>query len=117
MAKDNPARIESGQRPLWFNILLLLDTFALGGLVVWRVVLVLLADKMVDPLRPGALDMLVGIDHTLLPYWFGHTVIAVLLVWITAGVYAWLRTRARIVPALTLVIPTVLVVWLMASRW
>ncbi len=84
-------------RPMWFSVLLLLDAFVLGGLIVWRLVLNLLASKMVDPLSPDAIDTLVGIDHTLFPYWFGHIAFALLLGVATFGGYLWLRTRSSAV--------------------
>lgn len=116
MAVDSLSHKQLTHHPLWFNALLLLDAFALGGLSVWRLVLNLLESKMVDPLPPDAIRMLVGIDHTLFPYWVGYTVLVILVVWTSLGSYLWLRTRWRVVPALTILVPLVLLIWLVASR-
>ncbi len=116
MGKDGLPRKQPGQHSLWFNVLLLVDAFALGGLVIWRLVLSLLESKMVDPLPPAAIDTLTGIDHTLFPYWVGHTGISLLLFWITAGAYLWLRTRLRVVAALAIIVPAALFAWVWASR-
>jgi hypothetical protein len=83
-----------GQRPTWFSALLLLDAFALGGLVVWRVVLNLLDSMMDDSVRREALGEIPHILDQLLPYWLGHTGLFLLLALITAGAYLWLRARS-----------------------
>lgn len=116
MIKEHRATVPGGPYPIGFNALLLLDAFALGGLVVWRLVLSLLESRMVDPLPPAAIDTLTGIDHLLFPYWLGHTGVALLLLLITAGAYLWLRTRSVVASGLTVIIPIVLLVWLWVSR-
>jgi hypothetical protein len=71
MSKDNLHQKHLGPRPIWFNALLLLDAFVLGGLVVWRVVLNLLDSMMNGSVRGEALGEIPHVLDQLVPYWLG----------------------------------------------
>ena len=90
MANGNAVR-PSYHSPLWFNALLLLDAFAHGGLLVWRLVLNLLEAYQVWTVTPDAISTMTGIDHTLFLYWVGHTAVTLVLVTITIVAYVGLR--------------------------
>ncbi len=94
MLQDNLSRKQRGARPVWFNVLLLLDMFALGGLAVWRLVLSFLDRTMHEPGRIGCFGEIPHILDKLLPYWLGHTGLALLLLLITALAYVWVRTTS-----------------------
>ena len=55
------------------------------------------------------------LDH-LLPYWLAYVGVSLLLGLITVGAYLWLKTRSRIMIALTLMIPLILLVSFFAIR-
>ena len=116
MSKDNLPKKQPGPRPLWFNALLLLDAFALGGLVALRLVLHLLESTMDRLIKVEAqAEILNVLDHLVL-YWLGYIGVSLLLGWITVGAYLWLKTRSRIVITLTLIIPSILLVSFLALR-
>ncbi len=79
MSKDHLPPKRLGQHPIWFNALLLLDAFALGGLVVWRLVLNLLDGIMAQSVRAEALGEIPHLLDKLFPYWLGHTGVSLLL--------------------------------------
>jgi hypothetical protein len=114
MSKENRATIQRGPHPIWFNALLLLDAFALGGLAVWRFVLTFMESAMTGFVTPSG-EIFHVLDK-LLPYWLGHTGISLVLLLITAGGYLWLRTRSAVASALTVIIPIALMVWFWISR-
>ncbi len=107
---------QPGRRAIWFNLLLLVDALALGGLLVWKLVLSLLESAMAWSAAEEAIRTFVGLDHLLFPYWVAHIGISFLLLCITAGAYLWLRTSSRIISAVPLIVPLVLFVWLLISR-
>ncbi len=80
---------------MWFTILLLLDAFVLGGLVVWRLMLNVLESAMAQATNPDAIGTYFHVDNLFVPYWVSHTGIMLLLVVITAGAFVWLKIRPR----------------------
>jgi hypothetical protein len=114
MSKETRATIPRGPYPIWFNALLLLDAFALGGLAVWRFVLTFLEGAMRGFITPSG-EIFHVLDK-LSPYWLGHTGISLLLLLITASGYLWLRTRSVVASALTIIVPIALVVSFWISR-
>ncbi len=114
MSIDNLTNMQFHKRPTWFNVLLLLDAFALGGLAVWRFVI-----DFMDNAMTGFVTTCGEIFHVqdkIAIYWVNHGAVSLLLVCITVGAYLWLRTRSRIVSAVPLSIPFILLVWFMISR-
>src|SRR5512135_1219843 len=116
MSKDNLPAQQPGPRPVWFIALLLLDAFALGGLVALRIVFNYLESSMglVITMEAGE-EILNELDH-LFPYWVGYIGVSLLLVLITVGAALWLKTRSRIVLALTFITPLSLLVLVLALR-
>ncbi len=114
MSREGQATLQRGARPLWFNALLLLDAFTLGGLAVWRFVLAFLETTMTG--FTTSCGEIFHVLDKLAPYWFGHIVVSILLLCVTAAGYLWLRTRSAVVSALPLVIFIALVVWFLLSR-
>lgn len=100
--------------PIWFNALLLLDAFVVGGLTALVLVNRLLQDIMYRSIAMSP-DLLNALDH-LLPYLAFYFAALVLLAWITGGTFLWLRTRARVALALTVIGPPVLCVGLVVLR-
>ena len=95
MSKGNLPKKQLEPRPIWFNVLLMLDAFALGGLAVWRLVLTFLESEMTGFVTPTG-----EISHVLdklVPYWLGHAGVSLLLLLMTASGYLWLRTRSSAV--------------------
>ncbi len=93
MANSSLSQKQVGTSRFWFNLLLLLDAFALGGLLVWRLVIDAL-DAMMPRLTNGeAMGMIQHVEDTFFPYWLGQTGVSLLLLCITAGVLVWLRAR------------------------
>ena len=116
MSKGNLPKKQIGPRPIWFKALLLLDAFALGGLVAIELVRQLLesiGNRLITV--EAQAEILNVLDH-LLPYWLGYIGGSLLLGWITVGAYLWLKTRSRIVITLTLMIPLILLVSFFALR-
>ena len=105
MSKDNLTKKQLGPRPLWFNALLLLDAFALGGLVAMELVRQLLEIIGNRLITVEAQSVILHVLDHLLPYWLGYVGVSLLLGLITVGAYLWLKTRARIMITLTLLIP------------
>ncbi len=114
MSTENQAIAQRGSHPIWFNLLLLLDAFALGGLAVWRFVLAFLENAMRGFVTPSG-EIWHVLDK-LSPYWLGHIGVSLLLLLITVGGYLWLRTRSVVAFALTVIIPIALIVGLLISR-
>ena len=116
MSKDNLPEKQPGPRPIWFNALLLLNAFVLGGLVAMGLVRQLLESTMDQLIKVEAQAEILNVLDHLLPYWLGYIGVSLLLGWITVGAYLWLKTRSRIVITLTLIIPLTLLVSLFALR-
>ena len=116
MLKDNLPQKRLGPRPLWFNAMLLLDAFVLGGLVAMRLVLHLLEIIMDRLITMEAQQEILNVLDHLLPYWLGYMGVSLLLGLITVGAYLWLKTRSRIMITLTLMIPLILLVSFFALR-
>ncbi len=116
MSIDNSTDVQLGKRRPWFNVLLLLDAFALGGLVVWRIVIDFLDDQQGRLVGPDGIGLIPHIQDKLLIYWLSHSAVSFLLLCITAGAYLWFRTSSRVVSVVPLIIPLVLLVWLLISR-
>ena len=113
MPNDNQPQERRAPHPIWFNALLLLDAFVLGGLAVWRFVLTFLESAMTRFITSSG-EIWHVLDK-LGPYWLGHTAVFLLLVLITVGAYLWLRTRSAVASALTVIIPIVLIAWFWIS--
>ena len=92
MSKDNMSKKQLKPRPIWFNALLMLDAFALGGLAVWRFVLTFLESEMTGFVPPTG-EIFHVLDKLFL-YTLGHTGVSLLLLLMTASGYLWLRTRS-----------------------
>ena len=116
MSRDNLPKKQIGPRPLWFVALLLLDAFALGGLVAMELVRQLLESIGNRLITVEAQAEILNILDHLTPYWLGYVGVSLLLGLITAGAYLWLKTRSRIVITLTLMIPLILLVSFFALR-
>ncbi len=116
MSKDNLPQKQIGPRPLWLNALLLLDAFALGGLVAMGLVRQLLESTMDRLITVAAQSEILNVLDHLLPYWLGYVGVSLLLGWITVGAYLSLKTRSRIMITLTLMIPLILLVTFFALR-
>jgi hypothetical protein len=114
MSNENRAIMPLGPYPIWFNVLLMLDAFALGGLAVWRFTLSFLESAMTGFVIPSG-EIFHVLDR-LVPYWLGHTGVTLILLLLTAGGYLWLRTRSMLASALTVMIPIALMVWFWVSR-
>ncbi len=114
MSKETGATIQRDPHPIWFNALLMLDAFALGGLAVWRFVLTFLESAMTGFVTSSG-EIFHVLDK-LSPYWLGHTGVSLLLLLITVGGYLWLWTRSAVASALTVIIPIALIVWFWISR-
>lgn len=114
MSTENGGTLQRGPHPIWFNALLWLDAFALGGLAVWRFVLTFLENAMRGFITPSG-EIWHVLDK-LLPYWLGHTGVSLVLLLFTAGGYLWLRTRSAVVSALTVIIPITIIVGFWISR-
>ncbi len=114
MTRENQATLQRGPNPIWFNALLLLDAFAVGGLAVWRFVLTFLENAQRGFVPPSG-EIFHVLDK-LAPYWLGHTGISLLLLVITVSGYLWLRTRSVVASVLTIAIPIALIVLLLISR-
>lgn len=93
MSKNDLSKTQPSRRPTWFNVLLLLDAFALGGLAVWRLVLTLLENIMQQLITGGAQAEIINVLDHLVPYWLAHTGVSLLLGLLTVGAYMWLRWR------------------------
>ncbi len=52
MSQVNLPKKQRRPHPIWFNALLMLDAFALGGLAVWRFVLTFLESEMTGFVPP-----------------------------------------------------------------
>ncbi len=116
MSKDNLPNKQLGPRPVWFNVLLLLDAFALGGLVAMGLVRQLLESIMNRLITVEAQSEILNVLDHLMPYRLGYAGVSLLLGLITVGAYLWLKTRSRIVITLTLMIPFILLVSFFALR-
>ncbi len=103
-------------RPIWFALLLLLDAFALGGLVVWRLVINLLESSAARNTGGDALGVYFHFGDLFAVDMFLQAGVTLILLWMTAGAYVWLKTRWKAVPAVTFIVPVVLFVWLVLSR-
>jgi len=116
VSKDNLPKKQIGPRPFWFVALLLLDAFALGGLVAIELVRQLLESIGNRLITVEAQAEILNILDHLFPYWLGYVGLSLLLGLITVGAYLWLKTRSRIVITLTLMIPLILLVSFFALR-
>ncbi len=114
MTKETQATTHRGPRPIWFNVLLFLDVFALGGLAVWRFVLTFLENAQTGFITPSG--EIFHVLDALSPYWLGYTAASILLLFFSAGGYLWLRTRSRIVSVVPIHIPFILLSWLVIAR-
>ncbi len=110
MSKDNLPKKQIGPRPLWFKALLLLDAFALGGLVAMELVRQLLQSIGNRLITVGAQSIILHVLDQLILYWLSYVEVSLFLGLITFGAYLWLKTRWRIMIALTLLIPSILLV-------
>ena len=97
MAEENVATGQNGRRAVWFSVLLLLDSFVLGGVTVLVLVNQLLNTTMssMNESIPGdAFGVIPHVQDRLLYYWVGYLGIAVLLILVTYGAYMWLAIRS-----------------------
>ena len=105
MATDIVSKSELARSPIWFNALLLLDAFAIGGLAVWHFVIDLLDEQMQRTTAMQFAGDILHIEDKMFVYWVSQTGVAFVLVLMTIASYLFLRTRSKTVFALTLGIP------------
>ena len=93
MPRENALQSQSRQNRTWFSILLLLDSFVVGGLAVWWFVL-----RFLETAQRGFVTSCGEIFHVLDKvslYWVGHVAVAFVLVVSTAVMYLILKVGKR----------------------
>ena len=78
MSKDNLPQKQLGPRPIWFKALLLLDAFALGGLVATELVRQLLEIIGNRLITVEAQDAILHVLDYLFPYRLGYIGVSLL---------------------------------------
>jgi hypothetical protein len=114
--QDKLPKNQVAQRPSTLCALLILDAFALGGLVAVELVRQLLISIMNRLISAAAQAEILNVLDHLFPYQVGYLGATFLISLITISAYLWLRTRSWIITSLAFFIPLALPGFFWASR-